>query len=93
MTLLAKTISTFQWRQLWVAGGYSIDYTGGLDSSGSMSLSGNINDYKSGKSLPFRGAWTANEDGSVRQFFEQQNAESGEWTTWFDGLYIRKGAE
>ena len=25
-----------QWRQLWVAGGYSIDYTGGLNETGSM---------------------------------------------------------
>jgi len=25
-----------QWRQLWVAGGYSIDYTGGLGEGGSM---------------------------------------------------------
>jgi len=35
-----------QWRQLWVAGGYSIDYTGGLDEYGSMVLDGKINYYK-----------------------------------------------
>jgi hypothetical protein len=79
-----------QWRQLWVAGGYSIDYTGGLDDSGSMVLSGKINYYKTGKSQPFRGAWTANTDGSVRQFFEQQDPDSGEWAVWFDGLYVKK---
>jgi hypothetical protein len=79
-----------QWRQLWVADGYSIDYSGGLNESGSMVLNGKINDYRSGKSRPFRGTWTAREDGSVRQFFEQQDADSGEWKTWFDGLYIRK---
>ncbi len=75
-----------QWRQLWVAGGYSIDYTGGLNESGSMVLSGRINYYKSGKSQQFRGAWTANADGSVSQFFEQQDSERGEWAVWFDGL-------
>ena len=82
-----------RWRQLWVAGGYSIDYTGGLDESGSMALTGKINYYKTGKSQAFRGTWTANADGSVRQFFEQQDPESREWTVWFDGLYIKKSME
>jgi hypothetical protein len=79
-----------QWRQLWVAGGYSIDYSGGLNEAGSMVLSGKINYYKTGKSHLFRGAWTANADGSVRQFFEQKDNDSGEWTVWFDGLYVKK---
>jgi hypothetical protein len=79
-----------QWRQLWVAGGYSIDYTGGLDESGSMVLNGNINYYKTGKSHAFRGRWTPNEDGSVRQFFEQKSLETSEWAVWFDGLYVRR---
>ena len=82
-----------RWRQLWVAGGYSIDYTGGLDDSGSMVLSRKINYYATGKSQPFRGTWTPGADGSVRQFFEQQDAESGEWSVWFDGLYIRRSAD
>ena len=79
-----------QWRQLWVAGGYSIDYTGGLDESGAMVLNGKINYYKTGKSQAFRGRWTPNADGSVRQFFEQQNLETNEWSVWFDGLYVKK---
>jgi hypothetical protein len=78
------------WRQLWVADGYSIDYSGGLDGSGAMVLSGKINDYKSGRSQAFRGTWTPNQDGSVRQFFEQQDSQSGAWKTWFDGLYIKQ---
>lgn len=79
-----------QWRQLWVAGGYSIDYTGGLDESGAMVLKGKINYYNTGKSHAFRGVWTPNADGSVRQFFEQQAPETGEWVVWFDGLYVRR---
>ncbi len=80
---------TQQWRQLWVsAGRYSIDIAGGID-SGSMVLIGNIY-YFSGNSLPFRGAWTPAEDGSVRQFFEQFNPETGVWDVWFDGKYVRK---
>ena len=82
-----------QWRQLWVAGGYSIDYTGGLNESGSMVMNGKINYYTTGKSNAFRGTWTPNDDGSVRQFFEQQDAESKAWSVWFDGLYIQKDSE
>lgn len=82
-----------QWRQLWVAGGYSIDYTGGLDESGSMVLNGRINYYNTGKSHPFRGTWTPGADGSVRQLFEQQDPDSLQWTVWFDGLYIRREAD
>ena len=79
-----------QWRQLWVAGGYSIDYAGGLDDNGSMVLTGKINDYKTGQSNRFRGTWTPNQDGSVRQFFEQFDPEEKQWTVWFDGHYVRK---
>jgi hypothetical protein len=42
------------------------------------------------RQLCFRGRWTPNADGSVRQFFEQKDLESGEWTVWFDGLYVRR---
>jgi hypothetical protein len=78
------------WRQLWVAGGYSIDYTGGLDADGAMVLAGKINYYSAGNSLAFRGKWTPNADGSVRQFFEQQNPDTSEWSVWFDGLYVKR---
>lgn len=79
-----------QWRQLWVAGGYSIDYTGGLDDSGSMVLTGKINYYRQNASFPFRGRWTPNEDGSVRQFFEQYDPDKDVWNVWFDGLYVKE---
>lgn len=82
-----------RWRQLWVAGGYSIDYSGALDETGSMVLTGKINYYGTGKSQAFRGTWSPNDDGSVRQLFEQQNPESLEWTVWFDGIYIKKTGE
>ncbi len=82
---------TGQWRQLWVASAYSIDYSGGLDRHGSMRLVGEIHYYDSGKRFPFRGTWTPNADGSVRQFFEQYDPEKGAWNTWFDGLYVHSG--
>lgn len=78
------------WRQLWVAGGYSIDYTGGLDDSGAMVLKGKINYYSQNTSYPFRGRWTPNKDGSVRQFFEQYDDQKKVWNVWFDGLYVKE---
>lgn len=78
------------WRQVWVAGGYSIDYTGGLNEHGSMVLNGRINYYQTGKSHPFRGTWTSLPNGNVRQLFEQFDNEEKEWRVWFDGLYVKK---
>jgi hypothetical protein len=78
-----------RWRQVWVSNGYAIDYGGGLDDAGAMVMEGSIYYYASGKRQPFRGNWAPNDDGSVRQLFEQQDVETGEWTVWFDGLYLR----
>ena len=84
---------TGKWRQIWVAAGnYSIDIAGGLK-DGSMVLEGTIWGYESGTEAPFRGAWTPNADGSVRQFFEQRDGESGDWKPWFDGLYVKSETE
>lgn len=77
-----------QWRQLWVsAGRYAIDIAGGLRDD-AMMLEGTIY-YFTGSSLPFRGTWTPDTEGNVRQFFEQFNAETREWDVWFDGKYVR----
>ena len=77
-----------QWHQLWVSDGVTIDIRGGLDEAGAMALEGHIYGYVAGQRVPFRGRWSLNEDGSVRQLFEQQN-EDGEWAVWFDGRYVR----
>ena len=82
---------TGKWRQVWVANGYSIDYTGGLNEAGEMALTGEIHGYRPGTSSDFRGTWTLNDDGSVRQFFEQYNAEKEVWNVWFDGKYVKRG--
>jgi len=85
---------TKKWRQVWVAAGaYSLDIEGGLNDQGSMVMSGTIWYYKNGASAPFRGTWTPNEDGSVRQFFEQYDADKKEWKPWFDGLYKKPGKQ
>ena len=81
---------TQQWRQLWVsAGEYVIDITGGLVNT-SIVLIGERYNYGSGETFAFRGTWTPNADGSVRQFFEQVNPQTHTWEPWFDGRYVRK---
>lgn len=85
---------TEQWRQIWVsAPGVEIDYVGGLNESGAMQLEGTITYFGAGTSAPFRGTWTQNDNGTVRQLFEQFDDNSGEWQVWFDGLYTRVSPE
>lgn len=80
---------TREWRQVWVsAGAYAIDIVGGLRGE-AMVLEGSIYNF-AGAVWNFRGSWTPNEDGSVRQFFEQFNHDSQVWEPWFDGRYVRK---
>lgn len=80
---------TGEWRQVWVsAGAYAIDIVGGLRGE-SMVLEGSIYNF-GGAVWNFRGTWTPNEDGSVRQFFEQYNHDSEVWEPWFDGRYVRR---
>ena len=58
-----------------------------------MVLEGTIYGYGRNQSSPFRGTWTPNEDGTVRQFFELFSADEDKWNPWFDGLYTRKVEE
>jgi hypothetical protein len=69
------------------AGEYAIDIAGGLV-DGSVVLLGEIYNYGSNETFDFRGTWTPNNDGSVRQFFEQYNDETEMWDPWFDGRYV-----
>lgn len=78
------------WRQLWVSSnGVVIDIEGGLR-DGSMVLEGTLTN-PSGQTQPFRGTWTPNADGSVRQHFEISQDDGETWATWFDGRYVRSG--
>ncbi len=80
-----------KWRQVWVSSGATIDYAGGLNDQGAMELEGEIA-YRTGKTAPFKGTWTLQDDGSVRQHFEQYDAEKKEWSDWFIGIYKKKAA-
>ncbi len=87
----ASTIAgnTPQWRQIWVSGAATIDYIGGLNKDSTMVLKGTIA-YRNGNTAPFRGKWSQQKDGSVKQFFEQFNTQTKEWDSWFLGIYRRK---
>lgn len=74
------------WRQIWQSAPGFIDYTGGLDEAERMVLEGTLHSNARGTSVPFRGRWTLNEDGTVLQEFWQRD-DSGEWQSWFRGLY------
>jgi len=76
--------------QVWVANGYSIDYVGGLNEQGHRVLEGQIHNYSANNSSLFRGSWSAQENGDVIQRFEAYNAETEEWSVWFEGRYIRQ---
>lgn len=84
--------STRLWRQVWVSSGAVIDYSGGPAGEGSMRLEGTIHYQTSGAVHPFRGTWTLSPDGSVRQHFEQADPETGAWSDWFTGIYVRREA-
>lgn len=76
------------WRQVWVSSAdVIIEIEGGLR-DGSMILEGTLTDTR-GRSQPFRGTWTPNPDGSVRQHFEISE-DGATWSTWFDGRYVRR---
>ena len=75
-----------KWHQLWISAGAVIGYSGGVNQRGHMILEGTIK-YRNGDTHPFRGTWMQRDDGSVKQHFEQFNAEDEAWEDWFIGTY------
>jgi len=73
-----------------VAAAYVIEIEGGLNERGAMVLEGELRTFVSKTASPFRGTWTEIEKGVVNQLFEIADPESGEWSTWFDGLYLKR---
>jgi len=79
---------TDKWTQNWVSAGSVIDYSGGLVNE-QMILEGSIYYQARDLKAKFRGTWTLLDDGRVRQFFEQYNAEEQVWSVWFEGFYSK----
>ena len=76
------------WRQVWVSQAATIDYEGGPTQDGGIRLQGAIT-YRNGAVFPFWGERTPQEDGTVKQYFEQMDPETNEWSPWFLGIYTR----
>jgi len=77
------------WRQIWVSGNGDVIEIEGELRDASMVLEGRLVD-SAGAPQPFRGTWTPNADGSVRQHFEISEDQGRTWSTWFDGRYVRR---
>ncbi len=82
-----------EWRQVWVANGYSIDYTGGLNEQGAMVLEGEIYTYNTNTTARFRGIWTKEENGDVIQNFASFDVAKDNWNLWFEGRYVKKDTD
>lgn len=82
-----------EWVQVWTdASGSQIAIRGSLTAAG-MRLAGRIHYTSTGITAPFRGLWTVQPDGRVRQFFEQSNDGGETWEPWFEGYYSRSEAD
>jgi len=77
-----------RWIQLWVSSDGTVIEIAGDVVDGSMFLTGTLTGPR-GRVQPFRGRWTPNPDGTVRQHFEI-SPDGATWTTWFDSRYVRR---
>jgi hypothetical protein len=78
-----------QWVQVWRGDRGGIGYfTGGLDESGAMVLTGTSTSHD-GSTSHTRGVWTVNDDGTVRQMFEKSSDEGATWKVKYDLTYHR----
>lgn len=80
-----------KWKQFWVdTAGSVLELSGGIV-DGKMVLSG-TRTTRAGGEVQDRITWTPNEDGSVRQHWEQSTDGGTTWQTAFDGHYVKKAA-
>ncbi|MEQ8472985.1 MAG: tetratricopeptide repeat protein [Marinoscillum sp.] len=78
-----------KWHQIWVdSNGGVLDYTEVSKNEGMIQF---VADYlsRSGEVTKSRLTFTANEDGSVRQLFEDSTDGGESWTASFDGHYVK----
>ena len=79
---------TERWEQTWVDNQGGVLRIAGRFVDGQMVLEGKAE--RSAGTILDRITWTPNEDGTVRQFWEQSADDGATWTTAFDGLYKKK---
>lgn len=78
------------WRQIWVddSGGV-IEFTGEVR-RGVMYYTATTHNPPNGSEIRHKLTFTPNDDGSVRQLWEQSTDGGERWQTVFDGHYVRK---
>jgi hypothetical protein len=76
------------WHQTWVDSAGTLLQLNGVFEDGRMILSGTLAAADGSGKVQHRISWTPNDDGSVRQHWES-STDGEEWTTLFDGLYVR----
>lgn len=78
-----------EWRQVWTgSSGTLFDMTGKPTENG-MKMEGTIEYVSPNRVVAFRGTWTKNADGDVRQRLEEFDLAAQTWVMWFDGFYRR----
>jgi hypothetical protein len=77
------------WTQFWVSDGEVIRLEGRRAPHGALRLRGSISNSVNGTEHPFRGTWTPQTDGSVKQEFFEYDPKAKTWNEWFTGIYRR----
>lgn len=76
------------WRQAWTdATGAWRDFVGGMEGGRMVLVSTHPSARVSGKTVHERIAWTANPDGSVRQYSDATIDDGATWVTRYDYTY------
>ena len=75
------------WTQLWISPAEVIRLEGKRDSHGALRTEGTISYNGSGVEHPFRGYWTPQSNGAVKQQFFEYNPKTKSWAEWFTGIY------
>jgi hypothetical protein len=78
-----------RWHQTWVDSTGTLLELDGKLIDGKMVLSGERPTRDGNAVVLHRIIWTPNEDGSVRQHWEASKDGGRDWSTLFDGLYIK----
>ena len=79
-----------KWKQVWVDNQGTVVELSGNYSDNKMVLESEIKIDSEGNRIINRITWFNNDDGTVRQLWEQSNDGGHDFTTTFDGLYRRR---
>ncbi|MEO1135307.1 MAG: hypothetical protein AAFW68_01690 [Pseudomonadota bacterium] len=85
---------TERWHQSWMSNaGTAVYLEGGLDENGAMVMSDKGMTLNEVTGVVNRTTWSPNDDGSVRQLWEQSSDDGETWIVIFDGTYTTKESD